>query len=34
MHTWKGEFGVLDMSEYSKLIHSLEDMLEDGYARS
>jgi two-component system chemotaxis sensor kinase CheA len=30
MHTWKGEFGVLDMSEYSKLIHTLEDMLEDG----
>lgn len=28
LHTWKGEFGVLDMQNYSKLIHSIEDKLE------
>jgi len=28
LHTWKGEFGVLDLSEYSKFIHGVEDMLE------
>jgi two-component system, chemotaxis family, sensor kinase CheA len=30
LHTWKGEFGVLDMGEYSGLIHELEDRLENG----
>ena len=29
MHTWKGEFGVLDLQEYSKLIHSFEEKLEE-----
>jgi len=28
LHTWKGEFGVLDLQEYSKFIHSIEDLLE------
>jgi two-component system, chemotaxis family, sensor kinase CheA len=28
LHTWKGEFGVLDLSEYSKFLHGIEDMLE------
>jgi two-component system, chemotaxis family, sensor kinase CheA len=30
MHTWKGEFGVLDMQEYSRLVHVMEDRLEAG----
>jgi two-component system chemotaxis sensor kinase CheA len=30
LHTWKGEFGVLDMGEYSALIHELEQGVEDG----
>jgi two-component system chemotaxis sensor kinase CheA len=30
LHTWKGEFGVLDMQEYSKLVHEIEDRLESG----
>ncbi|MDG5816627.1 chemotaxis protein CheA [Chitinispirillales bacterium ANBcel5] len=25
LHTWKGEFGVLDLQQYSSLIHQLED---------
>ncbi len=29
LHTWKGEFGVLDLSEYSKLIHVLEENIEN-----
>jgi two-component system, chemotaxis family, sensor kinase CheA len=28
LHTWKGEFGVLDLGEYSAFIHRIEDMLE------
>ncbi|HEX2958850.1 MAG TPA: chemotaxis protein CheW [Chitinispirillaceae bacterium] len=28
LHTWKGEFGVLDMSKMSGLIHSIEDSIE------
>ncbi len=28
LHTWKGEFGVLDLSEYSALIHEVEERLE------
>lgn len=29
LHTWKGEFGVLDLSEYSALIHEVEEKLEN-----
>jgi two-component system chemotaxis sensor kinase CheA len=29
LHTWKGEFGVLDMQEYAKLVHEIEDRLEN-----
>lgn len=29
LHTWKGEFGVLDLQEYSKLIHNIEENLEN-----
>jgi two-component system, chemotaxis family, sensor kinase CheA len=32
LHTWKGEFGVLDMREYAKLIHDIEDLLEKDHA--
>jgi two-component system chemotaxis sensor kinase CheA len=28
LHTWKGEFGVLDLSDYSKFIHEIEDRIE------
>jgi two-component system, chemotaxis family, sensor kinase CheA len=28
LHTWKGEFGVLDMGEFSGLIHEVEERLE------
>jgi two-component system chemotaxis sensor kinase CheA len=28
LHTWKGEFGVLDMQEYAKLVHDIEDRFE------
>lgn len=28
LHTWKGEFGVLDLQEYSKLIHNFEEKLQ------
>jgi two-component system chemotaxis sensor kinase CheA len=28
LHTWKGEFGVLDLSEFSKFIHDVEDRIE------
>jgi two-component system chemotaxis sensor kinase CheA len=30
LHTWKGEFGVLDLRDYSKLIHEFEDHFEAG----
>jgi two-component system, chemotaxis family, sensor kinase CheA len=30
LHTWKGEFGVLDLSDYSKLIHEIENSFENG----
>ncbi len=30
LHTWKGEFGVLDMPEYSGLIHEIEEGFENG----
>lgn len=29
LHTWKGEFGVLGMSDYSGLIHTVEERLHD-----
>lgn len=29
LHTWKGEFGVLDLQEYSQLIHDVEEALEN-----
>ena len=29
LHTWKGEFGVLDLPDYSKLIHEVEDKFEN-----
>lgn len=28
LHSWKGEFGVLDLSEYSKFIHHVEELIE------
>ncbi len=28
LHTWKGEFGVLDLQEYAQLIHMAEDRFE------
>jgi two-component system chemotaxis sensor kinase CheA len=28
LHTWKGEFGVLGMQEYAKLVHEIEDRFE------
>ena len=34
LHTWKGEFGVLDMRDFSGLIHEVEDRLETGHASS
>ena len=34
MHTWKGEFGVLDLQDYAKLIHELEDRLDSGILTS
>ncbi|MBD3420482.1 MAG: chemotaxis protein CheA [Chitinivibrionales bacterium] len=30
LHTWKGEFGVLDLRDYAQLIHDVEEALEDG----
>ncbi|MBD3344740.1 MAG: chemotaxis protein CheA [Chitinivibrionales bacterium] len=30
LHTWKGEFGVLDLRNYSKLIHDVEEAFENG----
>jgi two-component system chemotaxis sensor kinase CheA len=30
LHTWKGEFGVLDFPEMSCLIHNIEDAIENG----
>jgi two-component system chemotaxis sensor kinase CheA len=27
IHTWKGEFGILELKEYSKLMHRIEDSL-------
>lgn len=29
LHTWKGEFGVLSLQEYAKLIHTVEERIED-----
>lgn len=29
LHTWKGEFGVLDLQGYSKLIHNIEEEFQD-----
>jgi two-component system chemotaxis sensor kinase CheA len=28
LHTWKGEFGVLDLSGYSKFLHDIEERIE------
>ena len=30
LHTWKGEFGVLDLQDYSRIIHELEGSIEAG----
>lgn len=30
LHTWKGEFGVLGLQEYSGFIHAVEELLENG----
>lgn len=29
LHTWKGEFGVLDLADYSKFIHDIEELIEN-----
>ncbi len=34
LHTWKGEFGVLDLQEYAKLIHGVEEELESDQLNS
>jgi len=31
LHTWKGEFGVLELPQYSSLIHQVEQFLEEGH---
>ncbi len=28
LHTWKGEFGVLDLGDYSRFIHNIEELIE------
>jgi two-component system chemotaxis sensor kinase CheA len=30
LHTWKGEFGVLELPQYSSLLHQVEQFLEEG----
>lgn len=30
LHTWKGEFGVLGLSDYSAMIHEVEEAIEQG----
>jgi two-component system chemotaxis sensor kinase CheA len=30
LHTWKGEFGVLDLQDYSRFIHEVEGLIEQG----
>ncbi|HMA65491.1 MAG: Hpt domain-containing protein, partial [Fibrobacterota bacterium] len=31
LHTWKGEFGVLELPQYSSLLHQVEQFLEEGH---
>jgi two-component system chemotaxis sensor kinase CheA len=32
LHNWKGEFGILGMEDYARLVHSLEELVQGGGA--